>query len=115
MRLAYADGSRKAARGVSPREQILAPHLLPHGFGTRLRWFEGAMCFELDFAHIDRKLNVEIDGPEHRWPKRVAKDNARDEALAVRGWKILRVANADVDESPERVAERVLVWADSHR
>lgn len=115
MREAYARGERPKIRGISPREQVLWPLLQKHGWEWRHRWFDVWGCFEMDFSLFDRKMNVELDGPEHSATRRRTLDEARDAELERRGWKILRVPNAEVDESPERVAMRVLAWADSHR
>jgi very-short-patch-repair endonuclease len=38
-------------------------------------------------------------------------DAKRDAELIRRGWRILRIPNADVDESPEKVARKILRWA----
>lgn len=110
----YASGARQPSDGVSVREKALWPLLAPQGWLWRLRWAEEGGTFELDFADMERKLNVEIDGPEHRWhrggrgPER---DQVRDAELVRRGWRVLRIANEDVDESAELVAERIAVWA----
>jgi very-short-patch-repair endonuclease len=113
MRQQYASGEREVA---GARERALWPLLSPHGWQWRLRWTDAVSPFELDFALMDLKLNIEIDGPEHQGqPHYRKRDARRDSELERRGWKILRIPNADVDESPERVAERVLAWADSHR
>lgn len=113
MRADYASGKRTPAQGVSPREQLLWPHLRDRGWVWRLRWFDAWGCFELDFALPDRKLNVEIDGEEHGWKTRGDADRARDEELLRRGWRIFRIANREVDESVEGVLARVLSWSES--
>ncbi len=48
------------------------------------RWF-------LDFAWPDRKLYVEIDGSQHEWPERKAKDIEKDEYCKEHGWNCLRL------------------------
>jgi len=111
MREDYAAGKRKRAAGISPRELALWPALGALGWVWRLRWIELAMEFELDFSLPDRKLNVEIDGPEHRWVKRRTLDDARDAELGARGWRILRIPNEDVDTDPGAVVERIVAWA----
>ena len=112
MRAAYASGERPKVRGISPREQILWPLLISHGWEWRHRWFDEWGCFELDFSKYHERLAVEIDGPEHHWPKHREKDEIRDAELIRRGWKILRIPNSEVDASPEDVAKRILAWSD---
>jgi very-short-patch-repair endonuclease len=109
----YASGKRKPARGYSETEELVWERLRKLGWVWRLKWKEDGGWVEMDLADIDRKLNVEIDGREHFFPKRQTRDQARDAELTRRGWKILRIPNAEVDASPEGVAERILVWASS--
>lgn len=45
--------------------------------------------YDLDFAHVENKINVEIDGSSHRG--REQKDTRRDETLRNMGWKVIRV------------------------
>jgi len=45
--------------------------------------------YTLDFAHIENKINIEIDGSSHKG--REEKDNRRDKFLREIGWKVIRV------------------------
>lgn len=102
-------GEIRPHRGRSKREMLLWPLLRDHGWLWQMRWFEGEhACFELDFMLWDRKLNVEIDGPEHGWGKRRARDAVRDARLREHGWTIIRIPNEEVDADPEAVARRIL-------
>lgn len=105
---AYASGSRVPTRGISQREAALWPLLRRHGWDWRHRWFDDWGCFEMDFADFARKINVEIDGPEHGWARRREADEARDAELQRRGWTIVRIPNAEVDADPAAVAQRIL-------
>lgn len=111
MRADYASGRRKPGKGISPRERALWPMLAEHGWVWQLRWYEWEACVEMDFALPERKVNVEIDGIEHGWARRGGMDERRDVMLAERGWRILRIPNADVDQDPKAVIERILNWA----
>lgn len=106
----YASGEREPAGKF---ERMLQPLLAEHGWVWNLRWFEPDSCFELDLALVERKLNVEVDGDEHRRRKGRERDAIRDEALIDRGWRILRVSNDEVDASPEGVARHILAWAEA--
>jgi very-short-patch-repair endonuclease len=90
---------------------MLCPLLLQKGWVYRLAWHDHWGGIELDFALIDKKLNVELDGSEHAITRVRKLDEVRDAELTRRGWKILRIPNADVDESPEKVARKILRWA----
>lgn len=113
MRADYASGKRKPGRGVSQRELMLWPLLKNHGFLWRLQWTDIWGTFEIDFASVERKLAIEIDGEEHGQGKRLLRDQRRDAELLRRGWQILRIPNADVDASPRAVARRIRAWSDS--
>lgn len=110
-REAYAAGTRAPVHGVSVREELLRPSLEPLGWSWRLKWYDAWGCFEIDFALQDEKIGVEIDGVEHYHPKRNARDAKRDAELVHRGWRILRVTNAEVDADPKAVASRILEFA----
>ena len=58
-----------------------------------------------DFACIEAKLVVEVDGGQHADS---AYDAARDEHLRLHGWRVLRFWNNDVLSNPEGVAEGIL-------
>lgn len=48
----------------------------------------------LDFAfvhHDGRRLDVEIDGPEHRTARGILGDKLRDQFLCKYGWRVLRI------------------------
>lgn len=48
------------------------------------RWF-------IDFADVNRRLALEIDGKQHDLPKRQASDKLKDQFLIDNEWKILRI------------------------
>ncbi len=47
--------------------------------------------FSLDFAWIDKKLCVEIDGKQHDLPEQHERDVRKDNLLKENGWKLLRL------------------------
>lgn len=108
MRRQYASGERVPS-GAS--ERLLWPFLNSTEWIRGLQWTDSWGTFQLDFADLARKLNVELDGPDHKLSRRRRLDQARDAELTRRGWKILRIPNSEVDTSPEDVAKRILAWA----
>jgi very-short-patch-repair endonuclease/predicted nucleic acid-binding Zn ribbon protein len=48
------------------------------------KWF-------IDFADIDRKIAVEIDGKQHELPERKASDSEKDAYLTSQGWQVHRI------------------------
>ena len=52
---------------------------------------EGTL-YEIDFANIDKKIAIEIDGEQHYVDKRIVEhDKKRTEILESMGWKFIRV------------------------
>ena len=50
---------------------------------------ESAAYF-LDFA-LTGKIDLEIDGKQHKYPERILKDKERDELLTKNGWTVYRI------------------------
>jgi len=53
-------------------------------------------CYKLDFADPEKKLVVEVDGASHNSIERKDADAKKTAWLSERGWKVLRVSNAQV-------------------
>lgn len=115
IRADYAAGRRQPPEGKSRREKTLWEFLAPLGWAWQLRWTDERGHFELDFALIDERLNVEVDGVEHREPRGRARDELRDAALMAAGWRILRIGNHRVDADPQGVLDEILNWATTAR
>jgi len=45
--------------------------------------------YTLDFAHIEAKINIEIDGSSHRHD--IERDARRDVFLRANGWRVIRI------------------------
>lgn len=45
----------------------------------------------IDFAFLDRKLAIEIDGQQHNLPERKEMDERKDKVLSSLGWNIVRI------------------------
>lgn len=53
------------------------------GFGLRRK------SFNLDFAHVEGRVNIELDGPCHK--SLPAADEERDAILRNLGWRVIRI------------------------
>lgn len=48
--------------------------------------------YQLDFAILDKKIDIEIDGEQHYTDKRIIEsDKRRNEFLYKEGWKVIRI------------------------
>jgi very-short-patch-repair endonuclease len=63
--------------------------------------------FIADFACLDRRLIVEIDGPVHLALERATRDAERDRWLLAEGFRVLRLTADEVIGDPELAAVRI--------
>lgn len=52
--------------------------------------------YSLDFAFLDKMINVEIDGGSHKLSEITKKDTTRDKTLTDLGWKVIRLRAEDI-------------------
>ncbi len=93
----YARQMRKA---MTEAEVVLWTFLRKRrlsGFKFRRQHPIGA--YIADFACIQEKLVVEVDGATHWTPEQLAHDARRTAFLERAGWSVLRVTNLDVFEN----------------
>ncbi|MCR4301834.1 MAG: endonuclease domain-containing protein [Sulfuricaulis sp.] len=45
----------------------------------------------LDFAHLEAKVDIELDGEGHNEPEQVSEDARRDAILKGLGWRVIRI------------------------
>ncbi len=85
------ESERKAAEVLSPLG-FVAEHIvrtgLPKGNGN-------ASWYQIDLAHLSRKIAVEIDGSSHS--NRRETDARKDAFLLSKGWAVLRVPTKQID------------------
>jgi 5-methyltetrahydrofolate--homocysteine methyltransferase len=60
-----------------------------------------------DFACLDKRLIIEIDGLIHQLPENQENDAARTRALESLGFKVIRFSNNEVLSDQESVAEKI--------
>lgn len=59
----------------------------------------------IDFAFLEKKIAVEIDGGQHLLPERKAKDDRKDAKLTELGWKIYRVPWTTAKDAAKKITE----------
>ena len=60
-----------------------------------------------DFASLDARLVIEVDGATHSTDEELARDAARTAALAAQGFAVLRFTNDEVFHNLDGVLETV--------
>ena len=64
--------------------------------------------FFIDFAFVNEKVAVEIDGSQHLLPERKERDDKKDELLKEDGWFILRVSENEVKTNINSVFNTII-------
>ena len=62
----------------------------------------------IDFAFVDLKIAVEIDGSQHLEEDRKERDDKKDELLLSKGWKIVRITAKEVISNKEKVLDSII-------
>lgn len=91
-------------RSGSVLESVLRVRLVLGGIGgftTQAVLETLPRVLRVDFCFEEQRLVIETDGA--RWHADTARDQARDNRLAVLGWRVLRVTWAQVLHEPEQV------------
>ena len=88
--------ARRLRREMSLPEVLLWEQLRkrPHGLKFRRQFPLGQMT--ADFACLERRLIIEVDGEGHGFGDEPRRDAARDAILRREGFRVLRIAARDV-------------------
>jgi very-short-patch-repair endonuclease len=84
--------SRELRRNTTDAERALWRELRHDQLGRRFRRQHPIPPYIADFACVEAKLIVEVDGGQHG----ESHDQGRDQCLHKQGWRILRFWNNDV-------------------
>jgi very-short-patch-repair endonuclease len=85
--------ARRLRREMTNAEAMLWRGLRNRGIGAKFRRQVPIGPFIADFACIDARIIVELDGPPHDRPEQHHHDVSRDAGLRARGWRVLRFSN----------------------
>lgn len=119
----YASGERRPAGRwhrtavISPVELLIKDKLLATGWTDQhklppgVRGIHAPRTYHLDFALVEKKLCVEIDGSSHRKEKQRLRDERRDRYLAEIGWRTLRFTNEEVLADPSDILAKIASFA----
>jgi very-short-patch-repair endonuclease len=65
--------------------------------------------YSLDFAFVDLKLDIEIDGGTHTSESVIKKDFERDRRLRELGWTIIRIKASDIKTNIDKEFKKIYI------
>jgi very-short-patch-repair endonuclease len=75
--------------------------------GHRFRRQVSIGPFIADFACLERRVVIEVDGSAHDSPERRERDATRDLWIVAQRFRVLRLEDGEVLEYPEMALERI--------
>ena len=99
--------ARTLRKEMSLPEVLLWSELRQRPGGFKFRRQHPAGPYILDFACVQSKLAIEVDGEAHGMGEMPLHDEVRDEWLANQGYRTVRIAARDVLSNLEGVVEFV--------
>ena len=70
--------------------------------------FNSPRHYKIDVASRIHKLAIEVDGSSHNSLKVKECDNRKDKLLSLKGWKVLRLSNSQIDNELQNCVQTVL-------
>ena len=83
--------------------------------GLKFRRQFPVMDYVADFACVEVRLLIEIDGMAHDMGNRPERDERRDRILNDKGWRIMRIAAGDVLKDVMGVTQSIAAMAEGLR
>jgi very-short-patch-repair endonuclease len=99
--------SKRLRRGATKAEKMLWFHLRCEQLGYRFRRQQPIGRYIADFACLERRLLIELDGGHHGNPRQLAYDEERTQWLESQGFRIVRFWNTTVFQELEGVVEAI--------
>lgn len=96
-------------------EQALEPAVAKLAVPYRAQHPVFAAGVILDFALLDSKIAIEVDGDSHKGPKAQEKDRLRTAKLEKLGWVVVRCTNEQAISEPDATVARLLLDAADRR
>ncbi len=98
LREVVSAGLKRSGLTDTDAELIAYTLLKEHGFDSfvlhhQLRALDGELVADMDVADVERRIDLELDGPVHRDPVVVRKDARRDSRVRQFGWIVERIQN----------------------
>ena len=99
------DFSRENRKEKTPAEDKLWQRLRNNQYGSKVRRQHVIEGFIIDFAFLNEKLLIEVDGDYHNDSEQKKYDDSRTEYLQSLGYKLIRFTNDEVINNFQKVSE----------
>lgn len=99
--------ARMLRRKSTAEERMLWRRLRGRQLGFKFRRQVPLQNYIVDFACLEKKVVVELDGSQHATPEQQEADDQRDAELAQNGFFVLRFWNREIHESIDKVCNRI--------
>jgi very-short-patch-repair endonuclease/DNA-directed RNA polymerase subunit RPC12/RpoP len=63
--------------------------------------------YSIDFAWIEKKIAIEIDGEQHNEPHYKLRDERKDKCLLENNWKVYRIKWKDLHNNPKETIKKI--------
>lgn len=93
---------------ITAAEHALEPAIASLGKRYRAQHPFFGLYLIADFALLDDKIIIEVDGPSHGTLKQKRKDLQHMIALEAKGWAVVRCKNEDALQDPQGTLDRLL-------
>ncbi|KAA5804969.1 DUF559 domain-containing protein [Alkalicaulis satelles] len=101
--------ARRLRRDMTRFERRLWSLLRQRPEGLKFRRQHPACGFIADFACVEARLIIELDGGQHA--DQQAADARRTAVLEANGWQVMRFWNLTLDEAPLMAADQIIETA----
>ena len=105
--LQLKDLSRENRKEKTLSEGLLWQKLRNNQLGSKVRMQHVIETFIIDFAFLNEKLLIEIDGDYHNDPEQKSYDAARTKYLAELGYRLIRFTNDEVEKNISNVLKKI--------
>lgn len=96
-------------------EKAIEPHIAALGVPYRAQHPIFAAHFIVDFALLDERIIIEVDGKSHNSAAAKVADRVRTLAIERFGWVVVRCTNEEAQREPAATVERLLMEARDRR
>lgn len=97
---------------ISYPEKLFLNNLIKLGWNKKYNIIREKSVFPyfIDFAFIDLKIAVEIDGSQHEEKERKKSDIKKDKLLKEKGWRIFRIKAINLYHNIDKVFEKLNIF-----